>query len=184
MKKTTFIIFAFLSALELSAQVDCPQKQLKSIEKEIIRDYINESVKMESFVNDIGIVLVTEESWKDSLTKWEVRVVIDDSFGLDSTCTYATYFSDIIIFKKLTPGYASPNKEISGCWKEFILDRLYHKPTKQKRPMTLTMDGWADGNPILNRDKKQIIHEDSRWHYVDGNRSNNLSSIIKTEQFG
>lgn len=91
---------------------------------------------------------------------------IDYSFGLDSTYTYALYSSDLILFKTISNESFPIYKKVEGYWDDVIADRLYIKPTKRNSPYKLTFDGWEDGKPILDANKKERISPDMARRFV------------------
>lgn len=174
MKKTFTFIFT-LWFFPLLAQENCRKRTLNTLEKAIIREYITEAQKSRWFKNDIGIVVVKEDLSKYPEKKWELLTYIDYSFRLDSTFSYLYYDTDLILFKTITKENIPAFKNIDGCWKDLISDRLFVKLPKENRAYKLTVDGWEDGKPLLNAEKKQVIASDRhRRSYFDGSISDRV----------
>lgn len=170
MKLIILILMLLLSHSSSFGQENCKKRQLDSIEKSIIREYINQAVKNNWFEQDMGVVVVSEDFSQLPKVKWEISISIDNSIWPDSSFTYAKYYSDLILFKNKEQKAYSNSEKINDCWSKIIGDRIYIKPEKQNRSSRLTYDGWEDGKPILSSDKKERIIPDGRRSFTDDAR--------------
>lgn len=167
------------------------KRKLNDVEKGIIREYINEARRNQWYKNDIGVVQVSEDLSQYPYYQWNMSVVLDNERYLDTTTTYAYYYSDLILFKTIKYGKSYPTeKTISGCWTDIVGDRLYIKPPKQNRPYILTFDGWEDGKPILDENKKIKTIPDGRSFSLDGDDSFRIyqfsleKGVVNKSKFG
>ena len=126
--KNIIFLFLYFSLFNVFAQNDCKKRKLNDVEKDIIREYINEAKKNKWFKGDIGVVEVLEDLSQYPYYQWNMSVVLDNERYLDTTTTYAYYYPDLILFKTIKYGksYRKSRNQTPGS--VFINTLKYFSP--------------------------------------------------------
>lgn len=147
MKKTIALLFcavigALLNGLASYAQNGrCDEVDLAndSIKKEILRDFINESIANNDFRDDKGVVRLTVYQDKQKQTHWILSATINDGFlNVNPPTKYFDFMGDLVlVWDADSVGNTIQTKGdtaiLKQCLRAKIADRLYIQPPRQFR---------------------------------------------------
>ena len=175
------LLCLLISPYSIRAQVCQEVKLTNDKERLLIHQYIDECRQNRYFVDDKGVVMLTQSTDAQGRRVWYLSAAIDDRYKDNPPTKWASFNGEITLIydaDKPSSGLTdAQRKELLDCLQEVIKDRLYIRPPSQEVWFNVEE---RPGVPVLNALTGKPLRI-KRRRIIGGNAHNDKKIIFNSD---